>query len=194
MVRLLKSQKELSNNYYKPAEDTLFFADHLQHEKGRAALDIGTGSGLLAQVLTKNFELVVAADIDIKALRETRDSVGNCMCCNAADALTPIFDLVVCNLPYLPSEQVSDPAVDGLREGVEIPIKIINSASRVIKENGKIIFLTSSLANQTELVNQVKMLGFVTRVIARKKLFFEELILVECTKRANFSTTNKDCV
>jgi len=174
-------QKESANNYYKPAEDTLFFAGQLQHEKGRAALDIGTGSGLLAKSLSKNFELVVATDIDLNAVRKAHEFVENCICCNAADALTPVFDLVVCNLPYLPSEEISDPAVDGLRGGVEVPIKIIDSASKVIKEKGKIIFLTSSLAKHAELVKQVQKLGFVTRVIATKKLFFEELILVECT-------------
>jgi len=190
-------QKELVNNYYKPAEDTLFFAEHLQHEKGRAALDIGTGSGFLAQCLSRNFELIVSTDIDLNALDKAHESVENCICCNAADALTPVFDLVVCNLPYLPSEEMSDPAVDGLCDGVEGPIKIIGSASKVIKEKGKIIFLTSSLANHIELVQQVQKLGFVTKVIATKKLFFEELILVECTRGtsavANFSYANKDC-
>ena len=190
-------QKESANNYYKPAEDTLFFAEHLQHEKGRAALDIGTGSGFLAQCLSRNFELIVATDIDLNALAKAHESVENCICCNAADALTPVFDLVVCNLPYLPSEEMSDPAVDGLCDGVEGPIKIIGSASKVTKEKGKIIFLTSSLANHIELVQQVQKLGFVTKVIAKKKLFFEELILVECTRStsavANFSYANKDC-
>lgn len=176
-------QKESPNNYYKPSEDTFFFAEHLEQEKGRAVLDIGTGSGFLAKSLSKNFGLVVATDIDLHALRKAHESVENCICCNSADALSPIFDLVVCNLPYLPSEELSDLAVDGLREGVEIPIKIIDSASKVIKQKGKIIFLTSSLANHTELVKQVQMLGFVTKVIAKKKLFFEELILVECTRK-----------
>ncbi|TLX82221.1 MAG: hypothetical protein E6K98_06075 [Thaumarchaeota archaeon] len=92
---------------------------------------------------------------------------------------------------------MSDPAVDGLCDGVEGPIKIIGSASKVTKEKGKIIFLTSSLANHIELVQQVQKLGFVTKVIAKKKLFFEELILVECTRStsavANFSYANKDC-
>jgi len=72
-------QKESANNYYKPAEDTLFFAEHLQNEKGRTALDIGTGSGFLAQVLSKNFELVVAADTDLKALKKAHESVENCI-------------------------------------------------------------------------------------------------------------------
>ena len=61
-------QKESHNNYYIPAEDSIFFADYLKDKKGRSALDIGTGSGILANVLSKNFLLVVATDVNILAL------------------------------------------------------------------------------------------------------------------------------
>ncbi len=176
-------QKESENNYYKPAEDSFFFAEHLQNEKGKAALDIGTGSGFLAQILSKTFELVVVTDTDRYALKKAHESIENCIYCNAADALVQIFDLVVCNLPYLPSYKVDDQAVDGLNNGVEIPIKILSSASKIINKKGKLIFLTSSLANYGELIKQTQALGLNTKIIASKKLFFEELILVECTRK-----------
>ena len=175
-------QKKSVNNYYKPAEDTLFLANYLENEKGKSALDIGTGSGFLAQVLSKNFGLVVATDINISALKKAREIVDNCICCNAADALNTNFDLIVCNLPYLPSEKLLDPAVDGLREGVEIPDMIIRSASEKTGKSGKMIFLTSSLANYSELIEMAESLGFNARIVGKKKLFFEELVLVEYTK------------
>ena len=175
-------QKKSYNEYYQPAEDTLFFADNITKEKGKIALDMGTGSGILAKTLSDNFGLVVATDINFEALKKAHESVENCVCCNAADALSTNFDLVVCNLPYLPSDEIHDPAVDGLKEGVEIPIKLISSASNVLKKNGKLVYLTSSLANYTELMKRTEQLGFSTKILARKKLFFEELILVECIK------------
>ncbi|VVC06259.1 Release factor glutamine methyltransferase [uncultured archaeon] len=175
-------QKKSYNAYYQPAEDTLFFADNIRNEKGKAALDMGTGSGFLAKILSSNFVLVVATDINLIALKKAHESVENCVCCNAADALNSDFDLVVCNLPYLPSDEISDPAVDGLREGVEIPMKLIRSASNVIRQTGKLIYLTSSLANYLELMKRTEQLGFSTKILAKKKLFFEELILVECLK------------
>jgi release factor glutamine methyltransferase len=175
-------QKKSYDECYQPAEDTLFLADNIRGEKGRAALDIGTGSGFLAKTLSNNFELVVATDINLKALRKTHEDIENCVCCNGADALACDFDAVVCNLPYLPSEKISDPAVDGLTEGVEVPIKLIKSASRVVGNNAKLIYLTSSLANYSELIKRSEQLGFYTRIVAKKKLFFEELILVECRK------------
>ena len=91
--------------------------------------------------------------------------------------------MIVCNLPYLPSEELADPTVDGLQEGVEIPSMIIKSASQRIRKNGKMIFLTSSLANYDALIQLCQSLGFDARISAKKKLFYEELLIVECTRK-----------
>ena len=176
-------QKKSINDYYKPAEDTLFVSDYLENEKGELALDIGTGSGFLAQVLSKNFRFVVATDVVFSALRKAHETIENCVCCNAADAINRNFDLIVCNLPYLPSDELSDPAVDGLQEGVEIPSVIIKSASQKIRKNGKLVLLTSSLADYLKLIKITESEGFDVRIAAKKKLFFEELILLECVKK-----------
>ncbi len=175
-------QKKFFDKYYRPAEDTFFLADNIQNEKGYAALDVGTGSGFLANILSNNFELVVATDISLDALKKAHESVKNCICCNSADALHCSFDLVVCNLPYLPSDQVVDPAVDGLEEGLGVTTDIIKSASDIVGKNGKLVYLTSSLANYKELIRRTESLGFSAKIVSKKKLFFEELILVECTK------------
>ncbi len=175
-------QKKSYSEYYSPAEDTLFFADNIKNEKGTAALDMGTGSGYLGKILSENFETVVATDINRMAVKKAHESIDYCICCNGADALKLDFDLIVCNLPYLPSEEINDPAVDGLKEGVDVPIKMLNSASNVLKKTGKIIYMTSSLANYLELIKQTELLGFSTKILGKKKLFFEELILLECIK------------
>jgi release factor glutamine methyltransferase len=176
-------QKESQNSYYIPAEDSIFLADYLENQKGWSALDIGTGSGILAKVLSKNFELVVATDINIFALQKAGEIIHNCICCNAADAIHTDFDLIVCNLPYLPSEKLVDPTVDGLKEGVEIPSMIIKSASTRIGKNGKMLFLTSSLANYDALIELCESIGFDAKVVEKKKLFYEELLLVECIRK-----------
>jgi release factor glutamine methyltransferase len=103
----------------------------------------------------------------------------NRICCDAADALNCKFDLIVCNMPYLQSEQISDRRVDGGKEGVEIPLKIIKSAVRCLDSYGKILFVTSSLANYEKLIAESKKLGLDIKIVARKKLFFEELIIVQ---------------
>ena len=162
-----------------PAEDTLFFADHIQNEKGKSALDIGTGSGYLANVLLPNFEVVVATDIIFDATKKAHNLIQNCICCTSADPLAIKFDLVICNMPYLPSEKIIDSTVDGLDEGLIVPLQIIKSAKNVIKKGGKMMYLTSSLANHKKLLEETESLGFYTKIFATKKMFFEELIIVE---------------
>ena len=175
-------QKESPNSYYVPAEDSIFLANYVENQKGKSALDIGTGSGILAKILSKNFEFVVATDVNLLALKKAYETVINCICCNAADALKTSFDLIVCNLPYLPSDELLDSAVDGLHEGTEIPSMIIKSASSRIGKKGKMIFLTSSLAKYNILIQLCESLGFTVNIVARKKLFYEELLIVECVR------------
>lgn len=167
---------------YDPAEDSFFLEGHIKNLGGRCALDMGTGSGILAKALAKNFDLVVATDINMDALGKAHEEVDNCICCNAADALRPVFDLVVCNLPYLPSDTLVDRAVDGLECGVKIPEMMIRSASQTVAKNGKMVFLTSSLADYGALVQLGRSLGFDSAMPAKKKLFYEELVIVEFTR------------
>jgi len=176
-------QKILSKNeQYIPSEDTFFLADYLKNETGKTALDIGTGNGYLAKILLEKFSNVIATDIDFTSLKQQNLKIPNRICCNLSDPIRCEFDLVVCNMPYLPSEKIYDQTVDGGKDGLEIPLKIIVSVKKCIKKGGKFLFLTSSLANYHELIKKTKLLGFKVRILARKKLFFEELILVEAKR------------
>ncbi len=167
---------------YTPAEDTFFLADHIINEKGHSALEIGTGSGYLAKILEKNFALVVATDVDINVFKSHANRLQNSICCDGASALGTKFDLVVCNLPYLPSDKITDKAVDGGPEGLLVPNRIIKSASTCLRTGGKMLYLTSSLVNYQKLMEKTESLGFSSNILAKKKLFFEELLIVEAIK------------
>jgi release factor glutamine methyltransferase len=176
-------QNKLADTY-TPAEDTFFLAEHSAKETGRAALEIGTGSGYLAKILEKNFAVVVATDIDFGALTGQEAKVQNGVCCDGASALGAEFDLIVCNLPYLPSDHILDRTVDGGPEGFAIPYSIIKSASACVKPSGKMLYLTSSLANYQKLIKSTELLGFSVKILTKKKLFLEELIIIEATKNS----------
>lgn len=60
--------KSHKNEMYRPAEDTFFLADNIASETGKSALDVGSGSGYLTQLLSKNFNFVVGTDINLNAL------------------------------------------------------------------------------------------------------------------------------
>jgi len=170
----------LKNEEYPPSEDTFFIANNIENEQGQYALDIGSGSGYLTKLLSKNFSFVVGTDINCNVLQhQTSYKTKNLICCNGSDALNIKFDFIVCNLPYLATDEILDIATDGGAEGFEIPKKIFDSAQKNLKNDGKFVFVTSSLSNYEKLIDYVQKLGLKPQIIAKKKLFFEELILVE---------------
>ena len=174
--------KSRKNEMYRPAEDTFFLADNIASETGKSALDVGSGSGYLTQLLSKNFDFVVGTDINLNALYTQSYKTENLVCCNGSDAILKKFDLIVCNLPYLATDKIIDIATDGGTEGFEIPKKIFDSIKNSLTYYGKFFFVSSSLSNYEKLMNYIKTSGFNVTIKDRKKLFFEELILVEAKK------------
>ena len=169
----------LETKPYPPSEDTFFLADHIKNEKGESALDIGSGSGYLSSILKESFSLVIGTDILFNVLKKQNYYTENIICCSGADVINHQFDLIVCNMPYLNTDDISDVRTDGGKNGLEIPIKIIDSAKSCIKPGGKFIYVTSSLSDFKKLISYTKLAGFDVSILAKKKLFFEELILVQ---------------
>ncbi len=89
---------------------------------------------------------------------------------------------MICNLPYLDTNEILDIRTDGGKDGLEIPKKIIDSVQSCVIPGGKLIYVTSSLSNFQKLIDYTELKGFRAQIAAKKKLFFEELILVEATK------------
>ena len=174
----------MRNDEYPPSEDTFFLADNIENEKGYFALDVGSGSGYLTKLLSANFSFVVGTDINYNVLRHQTYKTKNLVCCNGSDALNMKFDLIVCNLPYLATDEILDIATDGGVDGLDIPLKIIKSSVLCLSVTGKFLFVTSSLSNYQTLIDATEKEGLTAKIITRKKLFFEELILVEVKKQS----------
>ncbi len=170
---------------YKPAEDTLFLASIIEGVKGCNALEICTGSGYIARILAKNFKSVVATDIDVRALLSAKDkriddnNNIHYICCDGADAIVNIrFDLIAINPPYLPSDGIKDVCVDGGKGGIEVAKRMLESAVRLLAYNGAIYMLLSSLSDYLGLISFGKILGLEATIIAKKRYFFEDLLII----------------
>lgn len=166
---------------YAPAEDTFLLADAVEPYSGSAALDVGTGSGYLARRLSERFELVVATDVNLPVLKSQTYSAPMKVCCHGASALRGPFDLAVCNPPYLATDGVLDPATDGGRGGAEVPSAIIRTVVPLLRPGGRLALVSSSLSDYGALISLCENLGMSAGVTRRKKLFFEELVVVEAS-------------
>ena len=175
-------KKSYDNGEYPPSEDTFFIASNIETEEGISALDVGSGSGYLTKMLSEKFSFVLGTDINFDVLKNQTYKTQNVVCCNGADALNYKFDLIVCNLPYLATDEILDIATDGGKDGFEIPKKIFDSVIKKVRKGGKFVFVTSSLSNYQKLIDYAQKLGLDAKIIAKKKLFFEELILVEAKR------------
>lgn len=179
-----------TEHIYYPEDDTFLLFNVIRRYSLDKVLEIGTGSGLLALELAKINRFVVGVDINFNALNELRISESkkninsklNIICCDSSSPFRDdVFDLVVFNPPYLPSEKIDDNTIYGGPSGVEISKIWFKDASRILKNNGKIVFLTSSISDVKGLFNYSRKLGFKIKVLKRKKLFFEELLVAEAT-------------
>ncbi|MEM1524663.1 MAG: methyltransferase [Nitrososphaerales archaeon] len=176
---------------YQLGEDTLLLCDKIRMLNSSLALEIGVGLGFITEELAKVCDKVVGSDINKKALIQARKrliekgvwSKIDLICCDGASALRDSsFPLIVFNPPYLPSKVIEDLAINGGKGGIEVTQHILLQAVNVLQKNGRILFTLSSLSSYKRLLNEWKKKGFEVKIIGSKKLFFEELFVVEFKK------------
>lgn len=179
---------------YEPAEDSFLLADAALKEAkpGMRILEIGTGSGFVSSVLLANLKEIrlVATEINPHAAR--------CAKMNGVEVIRTdlfrgiksknpetLFDLILFNPPYLPtSEEEKVPgwlnyAFDGGISGRDTLEKFLDEVRDYLKPGGEILVLISSITGLDAVKEKMETLGFAVEVVARKKVSFEELIVVK---------------
>ena len=142
---------------------------------------MGTGSGILAETVAKfiNKDNILAADTNPEAVKIARQKGLKAIKTNLFDKIpkSKKFDIITFNAPYLPRDnrepKESQLATTGGKRGDEISVKFLNQAKSYLKKGGKIFLLISSLTPQDKIQK------FRTKIVARKKVFFEELQILE---------------
>lgn len=177
---------------YEASDDTLFLTSTLQEYPltGHVVLEIGTGNGLITECLTRMGYSVIGTEILLQAVRRTasRFAKGNqqnhpfLVLSESARAFRKaVLDAIIINPPYLPSVDISDKAIDGGVGGIEIIENMIRSSLSSLAEGGEMRFLLSSFSDSQSLWDSFDGILHL-EVISRKKLFFEELIVIKAQR------------
>jgi release factor glutamine methyltransferase len=180
---------------YEPAEDSFLFAENLDVKENEQVLDLGTGCGVLGILAAKKAARVVAVDLNPYAIRCAKQNSTLNGVCNKIDfvqaslftALNPnsVFDLILFNAPYLPSEENETVTWIGRSwaggaNGREVVDRFISEAPPHLKPNGRVLLMQSTLTGVQETVHKFSEHNLKATVKAAQKLpFFETLTLIE---------------
>ncbi len=186
---------DLTEDVFEPSEDTFLFAENLDVKEGDVVLDVGTGCGILGIIAAQRAKSVLAVDINPFAVRcakqnailnHTRGKMGfmqtDLLSALAEDSL---FDLILFNAPYLPSEEHEvetwiGRAWAGGATGREVVDRFIPQAAGHLKPAGRVLMLQSTLTNTELTMQKFQECNLKASVKAERKLpFFETILLIE---------------
>lgn len=178
---------EVYEDVYEPSDDSLLLAENLVIKSGDKVLDTGTGIGIQAITAVKNSKSVLAVDIDPNAIETAKRNAELNMIMNIEFRISNLFDnikksekfdLIIFNPPYLPSEHIFDASLDGGKNGTEVIEKFLKSVSDYLRPGGKFEVIVSSLNNLDNVQKRFNDNNLGFKIIANKKLWFEEIYVV----------------
>ena len=147
---------------------------------GKRAIDLGTGTGLVAAFLTSRYETVVATDINQRAtqtaqlsrelLPDSAKSRMHVVTNDVAAGLRPgTFDFVCINSPWVPAHRaVGRIYSQGGETGFELPRRFILEGTELLAPSGTFIALCAELSFTDgsnplrELLDDLEHNGFAT--------------------------------
>ncbi|RMF54602.1 methyltransferase domain-containing protein [Candidatus Woesearchaeota archaeon] len=167
---------------YEPREDSFLLRKHVERIAKGEVLDVGTGSGILAEAASRNAEWVLATDISLSSLFFAKKGGVRAkniafLCSDLFSSIQNVlFDVIIFNPPYLPNDNnVRDIALDGGAEGYELIERFLKKAKFFLKSNGIILIVFSSLTKKDKVDWVIRREGYCYELLDKKKLDFEEL-------------------
>ena len=164
-VHFGKHRFDVYDNVYEPAEDSYLFAENLDVNDTAEVLDVGTGCGILGILAAENAANVICVDLNPYAIQCAKHNSalnnlrGNMTFLQASllDAFNEkaLFDLILFNAPYLPSEENEkeswiERAWAGGLNGRQVIDRFIVQAPSHLKPNGRILLMQSNVQNITQ--------------------------------------------
>ena len=155
---------------YEPREDSFLLQKWVEKIAFGKVIDIGTGSGIQAEVARARGLDVTTTDINVEVNCDIHSDLFQ--------KVEGKFDTIIFNPPYLPEdEHDTDVANVGGKEGYETIIKFLEQAKEHVTREGIILLLFSSLSKPQIIFDFAKKY-YKFQILEKKKVAFEELFCV----------------
>lgn len=180
----------MSDQVYSPAEDShlLLRAALREVRPTDRVLEVGTGSGYVADGVALRAAEVVATDINPHAVAAARARGVTVVRTDLFAGFLGPFDLILFNPPYLPTfpeERIDDwleYALDGGPTGRAVIERFVAGIGRVLSPFGRILLLVSSLTDPDAVRELFALQGFVSFVVDTEPLEDETLFVLRAMR------------
>jgi len=176
---------------YEPAEDTFLLAENLVVRPGQTALDVGTGTGIIALLMAKEADFVLGVDVNPTAVELSMKNAELNGITNAEFRLSDLFEnvsgkfnVITFNAPYLPGEpeEPIDLALVGGENGREVLDRFIGEVRDYLKPNGTVQIVQSSITGLERTLELLRRNGLKPQITAKKHVFFEDIVLINASR------------
>jgi release factor glutamine methyltransferase len=172
---------------YQAEEESRLLAEAVVEgvEAGDRLLDVGTGSGFVADRAGEAGADVVGSDVNPNACRQAREAGVPVV---RGDLTTPFrpdaFDLVAFNPPYLPTDPDTEwgdwmeSALSGGEDGRAAVRPFLADVGRVLSPDGTAFLLVSTLTDPDAVRELAAEHGLEATEVGRESYPFEELLVL----------------
>lgn len=177
----------METDVYQPAEDTFLLAEVAvtRFGPGDRVLDVGCGSGFVGARVADHGATVIASDINPHACQRAANRDLETVRANLTDAFrADTFDGVLFNPPYLPAipETNSDDwmsrALSAGDEGRAIINPFLDTVGRVLRPDGQILLLVSSLTGIEAVRERARSNGLGSEILEEHRFPYERLAVL----------------
>ncbi len=156
---------------YRPREDSRLLKEAITRLdlEGKKFLDMGTGTGYIAEAALDEGAEVTAADIDPEAVEAARNRLPSKVDVIQSDLFADVqgsFDVVAFNPPYLPESPGGSIATVSGSSGTETSQRFLNQCPHNLRQEAAAVLIVSSK-------NEMATEDF--DVLRTTNLWFEEL-------------------
>ncbi|MCX8182278.1 MAG: methyltransferase [Candidatus Methanomethyliaceae archaeon] len=179
---------------YVPCEDSFILVDSAISRTSGRVLDLCCGTGFVGLCLAERAESVTAVDLNPLAVKNACENFSlnghyEKLYAIVGDLFGPLrhkgYDLIVMNPPYLLDSdwEPEDLSWSGGEKGRRVIDRFIREVGDYLNEDGRALFVQSTLNNVDESLELIADEGMRGRVVNRTDFMFEGLVVIEIEMR-----------